>query len=180
MVKGKEVNYPSNDDVLGGIKAAIERGETLKDSMMTFLNAGYSKEEIQEAARNYLMEKSEITAMNNSQLNQKAPIAKPVVQTPKEPEKKQEIKPEQKQTPISPEEHKPFPVKKIISRPIKKFSSQKKNLSQKVSNYENKPKKRVEPITIILILLLFFLILVLGAVFLFKSQLVEFFNKFFS
>jgi len=45
------------EDILGGIKAAIERGATLKQAMMTFYRAGYKKEEIEEVARQYLKEK---------------------------------------------------------------------------------------------------------------------------
>ena len=40
-----------NQDILGGLKSALERGESLKQAMMTFYNAGYRKEEIEEAAR---------------------------------------------------------------------------------------------------------------------------------
>lgn len=39
-----------NEDILGGLKSATERGESLKKAMMTFYNAGYKKEEIEEAA----------------------------------------------------------------------------------------------------------------------------------
>lgn len=217
MAKDKEVNYPSNDDVLGGLKAAVARGDTLKDAMIAFLNAGYSKEEIQEAARNYLIEKNESAMAETSSQSIQSQKSNPLPQKPnlaltqknsisQQPEKKPEpISTLQKefqipsssvpsqtssfdsakknlQNPVEKKEesllNKPLPTKKIISRPVKKLSAERKS-SQKVSNYESKPKKRIEPITIILILLLFFLILVLGAVFLFKSQLVEFFNKFF-
>jgi cobalamin biosynthesis Mg chelatase CobN len=40
-----------NEDILGGLVSALTRGESLKKAMMTFYNAGYKKEEIEEAAR---------------------------------------------------------------------------------------------------------------------------------
>lgn len=41
-----------NDEILGGLKSALERGESMKRAMMTLFNAGYNKGEIEEAARN--------------------------------------------------------------------------------------------------------------------------------
>jgi len=40
-----------NEDIFGGLKSALERGDSLKKAMITFYNAGYKKEEIEEAAR---------------------------------------------------------------------------------------------------------------------------------
>lgn len=48
------------EDVLGGLKAALERGESLKRAMISFYNAGYKKEEIEEAARSLLQEQRTI------------------------------------------------------------------------------------------------------------------------
>jgi len=38
------------EDILGGLKSALIRGETLKKAMMTLYNTGYKKNEIEEAA----------------------------------------------------------------------------------------------------------------------------------
>jgi len=38
------------EDILGGLRLALIRGETLKKAMMTFYNAGYKKNDIEEAA----------------------------------------------------------------------------------------------------------------------------------
>ncbi|MBU1129579.1 MAG: hypothetical protein KJ949_03045 [Nanoarchaeota archaeon] len=38
-------------DILGGLKAAVQKGSSLKQAMITFYNAGYLKEEIEEAAK---------------------------------------------------------------------------------------------------------------------------------
>ncbi|MEJ2268014.1 MAG: hypothetical protein P8X70_02985, partial [Nanoarchaeota archaeon] len=40
-----------NNEILGGLKLALSKGESLKLAMMSFYNAGYKKEEIEEAAR---------------------------------------------------------------------------------------------------------------------------------
>jgi len=53
MIKEKEYLI-TNQEILGGLKSAIERGETLKHAMMTFYRAGYGKSEIEEAAKVYL------------------------------------------------------------------------------------------------------------------------------
>ena len=86
---------PAREDVLiGGLKNAIERGETLQKAAQSFLNAGYSKEEVSAAT-------TKIPALN---IQQKAPIApvktskplnQPVKQVPKNvvvPPKKQASK----------------------------------------------------------------------------------------
>ncbi len=39
------------EDIIEGLRAAMTRGQTLRQAMMSFYNAGYIKEEIEEAAR---------------------------------------------------------------------------------------------------------------------------------
>ena len=39
-----------NEDILGGLKSGLERGEPLHKVMMSLYNAGYKKDEIEEAA----------------------------------------------------------------------------------------------------------------------------------
>jgi hypothetical protein len=41
----------AKDELVEGIKRATQKGESLKDAMMSFLNAGYKKEDIEDAAR---------------------------------------------------------------------------------------------------------------------------------
>ncbi len=40
-----------NQEIFFGLKSALERGQTLKRAMFSFYNAGYEKQEIEEAAR---------------------------------------------------------------------------------------------------------------------------------
>jgi len=39
------------EDILGGLRTALARGQSLRQAMMSFYNAGYIKQEIEEAAR---------------------------------------------------------------------------------------------------------------------------------
>jgi len=40
-----------NQEILGGLRHSLNRGESLEKAMLSFYNAGYKKEEIEEAAR---------------------------------------------------------------------------------------------------------------------------------
>ncbi len=40
-----------NPEILGGLKSALNKGESLEKAMTSLYNAGYMKEEIEEAAR---------------------------------------------------------------------------------------------------------------------------------
>ena len=46
------------DDILGGLKLAVSKGESLKQAMMSFYNASYKKEDIEAAARSLSQTKS--------------------------------------------------------------------------------------------------------------------------
>ncbi|MEK6824125.1 MAG: hypothetical protein AABY06_03760 [Nanoarchaeota archaeon] len=40
-----------NEEILGGLRHALNRGESLEKAMISFYNAGYRKDEIEETAR---------------------------------------------------------------------------------------------------------------------------------
>ena len=40
-----------NEEIIGGLMSALSRGEGLEKAMMTFYNAGYEKEEIEDSAK---------------------------------------------------------------------------------------------------------------------------------
>jgi hypothetical protein len=44
-----------NEDILGGIETAFAKGETFESAMMSFYNSGYSKEDIEWAAKAFQM-----------------------------------------------------------------------------------------------------------------------------
>ncbi len=123
-----------NLEVFGGLKRAAERGEDLKNSMMTFYRSGYAKEEIEDAARLFLEEKEKMKKIAGAQ------IINPNL---KDPNKKNQIGP------------------------------------QKASKYGKEKGPMGDKTTIFLIATLILLVLILVSVFLFKSEMVDFFNKMF-
>ncbi len=165
-----------NEEILGGLKLALSKGESLKQAMMSFYNAGYKREEIEEAARESQkenIEQKEIPEETKEPLKQK-PIQK--FSKPKKPIQKVSAYGEQTQVKINPPANKEkIPAVKQKKEEIVK--KPQKIIPQKISNYEKtqKPKHKL-----IIIFLFFFLVFLLGslvAVFMFKQELVDFFNK---
>jgi len=75
-----------NDEILQGLKIAVQRGQSLRDAMMSFYNAGYKKQEIEEAARH---------------ISISSPVQQKQIQKPKIQEKQQISKYEEKTKPKS-------------------------------------------------------------------------------
>jgi len=134
------------EEIFEGLKVALAKGESLQRAMMSFFNAGYSKEEIEEAAR-YLQ----------------AP------QTPSQPQSPQQAKPQTAQ-PVQQQ-----PRQQTLPKPQPLLQPPKQTV-QKVSAYEGKPKSTGVIVTGILIFFLILLFGVLVAVFLFKDELAAFFG----
>lgn len=44
---------PVREDIFGGLRLAVEKGETLEQAMISFFNAGYKREDIEDTARVY-------------------------------------------------------------------------------------------------------------------------------
>jgi hypothetical protein len=187
-----------NEEILGGLKSALERGQPLQKAMMTLYNSGYKKEEIEEAARNLMEQQSQlqpaVKAVPKTAEIRRAPQ---VLTTPKVksfPEFQaplrmpQSVQPLQKQAqqlaPIT------QPAKQVFMEPIKYTPQQliQPTPMQKVSNYglpaskekikeKRVPKEKVVIFT--LIFLLIFLIGLLGVIFIFKQELIDFFSTLF-
>ena len=66
------------EDIFAGLKSAVERGESLKQAMISFFNAGYSRGEIQEAAK----------ALQEEQLTKGIAQSSPPAESPKNQEAK--------------------------------------------------------------------------------------------
>lgn len=165
----KEEDYLlSNQEILGGLKMAIDKGENLRDAMMTFYQAGYDKAEIEEAARVLLSQTK--AAPENLQIGKRnEPIG--------EEDKKKEIPKPIGQVPAPVQMQKPAEIKPLSQAPA---FMQNNKTPQKVSAYgeQIKPPKS-NALTIALIMVLLFLVGILAAVFLFKDELVGFFNNLF-
>lgn len=168
------------EDILGGLALAMQKGEPLQQAMMTFLNAGYRREEIDEAAR-FLQGNSQQQIPNQRPLPAKTQQIRPVKRLPQTPSvnqimpqqpmqqpQQQVQQPQQPQIPMQPQQiQKPQPIQK-----------QEQKITPKVSSYGSKLSAR----TIVIITLsaiLVILLLSLGGVFLFRDSLISFFNSVF-
>ena len=57
-----------NQEILGGLRHAINRGESLEKAMLSFYNAGYRKEEIEEAAKFILSGEVPVSVVKETKL----------------------------------------------------------------------------------------------------------------
>lgn len=143
-----------NEEIFSGLKAALERGQSLKNAMMSFYNAGYDKTEIEEAAR------ALVTAPEGMPVQ----VIQPIAQAP--------------QPTTTPSPAKPIPSAKPVpaAKPKETFAPGK--VVQKVSNY-GKRSLGNKIIVIVLALLLFMLASALIGIFIFRSQIIDWLNSIF-
>ena len=141
-----------NETILGGLRIAMVHKSSLKDAMQSFYNAGYSKEEVEEAAKIiYLEQNKQTTSVDVTK----------TVQTPTQTiVKKDEVK-TQPQT-VDKEE-----VKKVAE--IKVQTPQAKE-PVKVESVEKKLSKRKIQIILLVGGLIFLLIALIG-LFMFKDKI---------
>lgn len=173
MVEIKEDDFLiENQDLIGAISSALARGEELRDAMLSLYNAGYDKTKIEEAVRAYI----ELSKNQDKNKYSKSQIST----TPmKEDNSKDKEKP--KKGNILDEA---LAAKAI--QPTANMGSSINSTTQHVSRYDFKEKNQTKAhrnsniVTFLLIAILVFLLLVLGAVFLFKEELVNFFNRLFA
>ena len=138
------------DEILGGLKSAMSRGDSLQQAMQSFYNAGYDKKDIEEAARAL-----------HSQLHQEQ-IKKPLKQVGKSQESMGA------QQPISSK------TQKQVMQPQKTI--QKVSDYDSVNQKEKNPrKKRI----ILIAFLLTILLVILAGIFFFRENLLGLFNRFF-
>lgn len=171
-----------NNDILGGLRSALTRGYTLEEAMLSFFNAGYKREDIQEAAKAL---QSAISIQPQIEMQPK-PIWEPPkkkIQAPLPP-----FKPELKtRVPVSQVQIQvPVVSKPVVQKPVEKpvvkkepvATPVKQPVASQVSAYTN--DKRIKTITVILIILLAILLGILGLMYAFRSQIISFFNSIFS
>ncbi|HTZ41896.1 MAG TPA: hypothetical protein VMC07_01665 [Candidatus Omnitrophota bacterium] len=176
-----------NKDIVAGIKSALSRGYSIDEAMLSFLNAGYKREEVEEAAH----------SLQGLVLSQASPELKPEIIWPGEketPSPKPDLSPKKTvpeakpQAPVvkSTVAEAPLPNVKPISRPEVKerivpiaVPVQTSASINRVSAY-NSYSKRIKTITTILVALLILLLGILGLMYAFRSQIISFFNSLFS
>src|SRR3989339_15672 len=139
-------------DILGGLFSAVSRGIDLKNAMQSLYNAGYEKEEIEEAAK--IIQKGQFT---QDPITQKIiPIFEKLVEEKKEPI--QDIIP-------------------IVEKQKTQIKSNKPT-TKKVSDYDHTFENNDRKIIAVLIVILIFLIGVLLATIIFKPEIISFINEF--
>lgn len=150
----------ANEEILGGLRIALEKGQKLRTAMMSFYNSGYTKEEIEDAARALIQiekeEQSRQALMAQQQKTKKPGRAQAKVQT------SSMIK-TQGTTSQVPQTRATQPIQ-ATTLPTQR---------QIVSNYE--PKKKSGKI-IVLAIVLGILLISLVIVFLFRDNIIDFFN----
>jgi hypothetical protein len=191
-----------SEEIIGGLKLALSKGESLKQAMMSFYNAGYKKEDIEEAARK--LQKENFEQKEVQQQKQEQPIKKSEKQIPKKKPQKTMQKVSSYGTPMRTQIQSSKKIKEgidsaieqlkkinvdekqeIIQKkiPKEKFSVKKKPVksvnAQKVSNYKKEPKQKGKLITFILVFFFLLLLGILSAVFLVKQELIDFFSNLF-
>ena len=156
----------AREDILGGLSSALARGQSLKQAMMSFYNAGYVKEEIEEAAR---------------------ALSSGITQQPQQVVPQQPIQVQQSQQPIqqSPMKISQQTIQKISSYGIQTpqqiitqqpFLQKQLPVVQNVSSYEQPQKPKVKTAIFVLVFLLMLLFGALATVFFFKDEILSFFS----
>ena len=146
-------------DILGGLFSAVSRGIDLKNAMQSLYNAGYEKEEIEEAA--IIIQKGQFT---QDPITQKIiPIVEKLVE-----EKKEEPKTTAQKI---------IPVIENLIEP-KKTPIKNKPATKKVSDYDHIVENNDRKIIAVLVIILIFLIGVLLATIIFKPEIISFINEF--
>lgn len=59
----------AREDILGGLKNAIERGENAEDAAKTFIDAGYAENDVREALIQISGERKEQTAISKPEIS---------------------------------------------------------------------------------------------------------------
>jgi len=155
------------EDILGGLRSALNRGESIKQAALSFLNAGYKQEEIDEAARVLEAER----------------VQQPVQQPPIQPWQVQQLQPTtQVQQPkvvqkVSAYGQPAQPIQSVQPQPIQQ-PVPPVSVPQRVSAYGQAPEKpKGKAVVFILVALLLVLLGILAAVFFFKNEIMNFFNS---
>lgn len=117
-----------NESILSGLQSALSRGASLKKAMIGFYNAGYPKQEIEEAAR--VVHK----VISSGQISPQQEVSTtPQTQTPSQTEEPEKTQPS-KVTYQQPAQQVKEPVKKPKKeKPVKKTKPQKP--TQIISQY---------------------------------------------
>jgi hypothetical protein len=72
-----------NTELVEGIRQAVEKGDTMRNAMVSFMNAGYNRNEIQEAAEYAQRELYSVPHQETKPaLQMQKPLSKPITKKP--------------------------------------------------------------------------------------------------
>ena len=156
------------EEIVEGLRVALNKGESIKRAMMSFYNAGFNKRDIEESAKAlatgiHQQQKAGLGIQQTTQASQ--------VQQQKAGLGIQQTTQIQTTMPASTQPTPIQPAPQFRQLPSASF----RNI-QVVSDYTQKPKPVSVVITILLTFLLLSLLGILSAVFLFKDELTQFFG----
>jgi len=174
----------AKEEILEGLRNSLARGDPLRKAMMSFYNAGYSKADVEEAARE--LGTPQIQPMMQPQPMQ--PV-QPAQTTPIQPQPAQPAaQPAQPQPTTSPTTTPAQPQPMMSQQPQMQIAQPQQqaqagvlqtplNMIQKVSGYGTGSNQKGTLVTVILVFVLLALLGVLVAVFLFKNELANLFGN---
>lgn len=183
-----------NNEILSGIENAVARGYTLQQAMQSFFNAGYPKQEIEEAARQFMTTQNQKDQLTDAEIqSQKSAESKKGFflkifggkkEDKKQPLKENDIKQEKPKAEVQKIPEQKQPQKQSAQKPL----LQNKQPIQKISAYEppksqiQKPKRKEQGMGLVILLIIILLLLlgVLAAVILFKEDILAMFDGFLS
>ena len=146
----------AREELVEGLKRALSNGDSLGQAMQSFYNAGYEKNEVEEAARALQM-----------QAVQRQPI---------QPQQRQQPK----QQPKNPTNLPPQIIMSQKQKPqASSFGQKMQKPIQKISDYEFKNSNPRKTAIIILSIILILLIGLVAVLFVFKDQFLNFFANLF-
>jgi len=156
------------------LKYALHRGESLKQAMMSFYNAGYKKHDIEEAARNLHTQQDVIPKQHQVQHADSSNVVS------SRPEK-----PKQNYRPLN--QPKPSMIQQEIKRSPPKFFKDSKPAKRKpvgslqlISNYQPNDSKSGKKVVVVLVILVFLILLSSAIIyFFFKEKALEIYNSLF-
>ena len=156
------------EDILGGLRTALARGQTLRQAMMSFYNAGYIKEEIEEAAKALQAERNQPLQTQFAQ-GPAAPIFQRTTSIEKDPnEEPKEI--------LSQTAKLAQPTQPAQPQTIQKVSAYGQPQKTQPVQQPQTAKPRGKAIIFILLALLIILVGGLIAIFFFKEEILALFG----
>jgi hypothetical protein len=174
-------------DIVGGLKIALSKGQSLQDAMQSFYNSGYIKEEIEEAAK-ALSSEEILKATQQLQSQQVSNTPKVLLTKPALVPIVKQIQPNtivQQQIISQPKIENNLTQSKIPLPPPpappqpQQTTQQMRGPIQTASYYgstENE-KPKTDKVTVLLVVLLILLVGILSSVFFFKEEIIKFLNS---